>query len=74
MKDRAQIIRDTVSDLISNLLYYDRKEDQELPPGAIQEAIVKGEISLDEIVCMFREYIQRNLPEDPTTTTEDKGE
>lgn len=58
MKDN--ILR-TVNDLVSNFLYYDRKEDEELPRGAILEAVKKGEITEDEIVQRFRERLHAGL-------------
>ena len=44
------IIMCTIDDAISDLLYYDRKEDEDLPVGAIQELVAKGEITVDEMV------------------------
>jgi hypothetical protein len=52
---------DTVTDAVSNLLYYDRKEDEQLPRGAIDEAVRQGEISADEIVEHFRSELERGL-------------
>ena len=50
---RKELILMTVEDLIGNLLYYGRKEDETLPRGEIEEAIEKGEITIDEIVGQF---------------------
>lgn len=50
---RKQIILDSVGDLAGAFLYYDRKEDEDLPRGAIQEAIANGEITKQEIVDKF---------------------
>lgn len=58
---RKEYILATVSDLVSDLMYYDRKEDEELPRGAIEEAIANYDITLDEIVEKFREDISLNL-------------
>lgn len=55
---RRKIILETISDTVSRFLYYDRKEDDELPRGAIEEAIESGEISVDEIVDAFRRGIE----------------
>ncbi|MEE9374509.1 MAG: hypothetical protein V3V00_15750 [Saprospiraceae bacterium] len=44
----------TVSDLVADFLYYDRKEDEELPKGSIEKAIHDGEITIDEIVERFK--------------------
>jgi hypothetical protein len=49
-----KLILDHVSDLVSNFLYYDRKEDEELPRGAIENAIFNEEISVEEMVIRFR--------------------
>jgi len=48
-----QLILGTVDDLVSNFLYYDRKEDEELPRGAIQEAVESGIITAERIVRQF---------------------
>lgn len=53
-KSRRQCIIDTVDDLVAQFMYYDRKEDEDLPSGAIDEALVAGEISVEEIVTEFR--------------------
>lgn len=51
---RRELILTTVDDAVSNLLYYNRKEDEDLPRGAIEAAIEAGEITVDEIVEHFR--------------------
>jgi len=51
----------TVSDLVTNFLYYDRKGDEDLPLGEIQEAIKKGEITEEEIVKRFQEKLHEGL-------------
>lgn len=48
---------DIVSDAMSNLLYYDRQEDEEFPVGKIEELIKEGVISVDEIL----EVVRKNL-------------
>ena len=55
--DRRQRIFVTVSDLVADLMYYDRKEDDQLPRGAIEEAIESGEITVDEIANHFRQLL-----------------
>lgn len=50
-----------VGDLVSNFLYYDRKEDEELPVGAIDDAIKDGVISVDEIVNKFSQQLKKGL-------------
>jgi hypothetical protein len=51
-----------VDDLVADFLYYDRKEDEEFPRGAIEAAIANGEISIDEIVDQFRKSIEDEGP------------
>jgi hypothetical protein len=50
-----------MSDTVSRLLYYDRKEDSQLPLGAIEKAITKGEISVDEIVAFMEAELRKGL-------------
>ena len=56
-----QIILDTASDLMANFLYYDRKEDEDLPIGVIEQTIRDGEITVDEIVSIFRQGIEESI-------------
>jgi hypothetical protein len=58
MKTRRELIMATTKDLISDFLFYDRKEDEDLPSGAIEDAIASGEISVDEIVAVFKEELE----------------
>ena len=50
----------TVDDLVSDFLYYDRKEDEELPRGEIEKAINNGDITIDEIVNYFKLKLTEN--------------
>jgi hypothetical protein len=52
-KSRAEKVMGAVDDLVGDLLYYDRKEDGDLPLGAIQAAIGEGEITPELIVERF---------------------
>jgi len=61
MPTRRDLIRGTVSDLVADFLYYDRKNDQDLPLGEIEAAIEAGEITVDEIVVQFRMELQEGL-------------
>ena len=66
-KMRREHIRARVSDLVSELMYYGRKEDEELPRGAIEAAVAAGEITTDEIVGLFAEELQAVKGMKPTT-------
>lgn len=61
MTTRRELIEATVGDMVKNFLYYDRKEDEDLPRGAIEEAIGKGEISQKEIVKLFKKKLKEGL-------------
>jgi hypothetical protein len=54
-------IENTIIDMVSNFLYYDRKEDEELPVGAIEEAVRSGALSVDEIVSRFRTELEKSV-------------
>lgn len=59
--NRTANIIATVSDLVSSFLYCDRKEDEDLPRGAIQEAVAQGEITPAEIVALFKAELDKSL-------------
>lgn len=62
-KDTRRLIEATVEDLVSNFLYYDRKEDEDLPRGAIEEAIANGVVTVEEIVQLFHSELIEGLEE-----------
>ena len=58
MKD---IILNTAGDLVCGFLYYDRKEDEDLPRGSIQQAVENDVVTVDEIVERFRTELMKGL-------------
>jgi len=56
-----QLILDTIEDMVSNLLYYDRKEDEDLPVDAIEGALAAGEITITEMADHFRWLLEQAL-------------
>ena len=60
-KTRREHIIDAANDLMSDFLYYDRKEDNDLPTGSIQEALEQQEITTDEILAIFRRTMPGTL-------------
>lgn len=58
-----QDILDYISDLVSNFLYYDRKEDEDLPLGAIEDAVENDVITIDEMVDAFARSLRDGLSE-----------
>ena len=47
------MVLDTVDDLVGKLLYYDRKGDDVLPVGAIEELVQNRDLTYLEIVSAF---------------------
>lgn len=54
MAATKEFILGVVQDAVADLLYYNRKEDEELPVGAIEEAIKDGVLTVEEIVREFK--------------------
>ena len=51
----------TVDDLVADFLYYDRKEDEDLPREAIDDAVREGVVTVDEVVAKFRQCLTDGL-------------
>ncbi len=54
-------IEGAVKQLVSDLLYYDRKNDEELKKGDIENAIIAKKISVEEIVDIFHNELIAKL-------------
>lgn len=63
MKEIKELILINVRDLVTNFLYYDRKEDEELEYGEIEKAIKEGTITFEEIVNAFAENLKEQIDE-----------
>jgi len=61
MEEIIENIENTIEDLVSDLLYYDRKEDENLPKGAIEKAIKEGKITEEQMVKKFAESLTKGL-------------
>jgi hypothetical protein len=70
-----QEILNTISDLCSDFLYYDRKEDEDLTMEQLNDAVNNGEITVDEMVAEFRKHLENTFKEsvvnDKTETNTD---
>ena len=53
-----ETILNTIDDMVNDFITSDRKEDEELPSGAIEQAVIDEVISIDEIVATFRECLE----------------
>ena len=60
-RTRKQHILGTVEDMVRDFLYYGRKEDEDLPRGAIEEAVKAGEVSVDEMVAEFKQELEKHI-------------
>jgi hypothetical protein len=56
-----QTILDTISDLCSDFLYYDRKEDEQLSMEQLNKAVKTGEITIDEMVAEFKKHLENTF-------------
>ena len=54
---RRQHVLDAADDLMGKFLYYDRKEDDDLAIGDIEATIAAGEITVDEILEVFKKAL-----------------
>lgn len=61
LKDMKKKILDTISDLCSNFLYYDRKEDGDLSADQLKKAVKDGEVTVDEMVSEFRKHLENSF-------------
>lgn len=59
---RRRVILGKVEDVITDFLYYDRKEDEDLRPGQIEAALAAGELTVDDIAIEFTNQLRRALP------------
>ena len=56
-----ELIENTIEDLVYSFLYYDRKEDEELPVGSIQKALMDRLITQEEIINKFVKCLNEGL-------------
>lgn len=61
MKTQREHIIDRLTDSIADLLYYDRKEDMDLPMGEFEAAVVAGEITVKEIITIWSDELRAGL-------------
>ena len=54
-------ILDTISDLCSDFLYYNRKEDEDLSMEQLNESVKSGIITIDEMVAEFRKHLENTF-------------
>ena len=52
--DKKKYIMDVIDDMVSDFVYYNRKEDEVLPDGSIEQAVKDGIVTIDEMCNYFR--------------------
>ena len=58
---RKELIYGAIKDAVTDLLYYDRKEDEDLPVGAIEAEIRIGGVTVEELARVFEDALRRDL-------------
>ena len=58
---RRKHVLDSASDGCVRFLYYDRKADESLPVFAIEDALIAGEVTVDEIVDTWRKQLEASV-------------
>ena len=58
---RKDLILGTIDGMVVDFLYYDRKEDEDLPLGSIEEAVASGQVTVAEMVTQFRSALVQGL-------------
>ncbi len=60
MPEKEQILGH-ITDLVANFLYYDRKEDEEMPDGFIESALENNLITIEDMVQKFETELRKAL-------------
>ena len=63
MKNKRQIILDTIEDLCSNFVFYDRKEDEDLSVDELNYTVDNKIITVDEMVEHFKDCLLNTFGE-----------
>lgn len=67
MKSAKSLILDEISDVVARFVYYDRKDDEEIPRGAIEKAISNGQITRRTIIRHFSNELDNWLADQKVT-------
>lgn len=62
-KTKKDVILATVRSSVRDLLYYDRKEDEDLGVGDIEDLIKSGGITVDEIIECYSNTLREQIEE-----------
>lgn len=56
--DMIELVKNNVCGLVSDFVYYDRKEDEELDRDDIKKVFIEGIVSVDDVVSIFRQGME----------------
>lgn len=59
--ERIKLLKATISDVVADFIYYDRKEDEDLPRDAIEEMIERGDVTVEWIIEEFKTCLLKAL-------------
>lgn len=62
-EERRELLQNTIEDLVTKLLWDDRKEDEELPRGDIELMLSMGDVTIDEMIEWFATPLRMHLKE-----------
>lgn len=75
MNERDKVLN-LVRDAVACLMYYDRKEDEDLPRGRIEQLLADGALSVDDMIDTFATELRAAVQQakharlDPTGTAQ----
>jgi hypothetical protein len=53
-EEKRRFIRTCVEDFVADLIYYDRRDDDPLRAGDVEDAILDGVVTIEELVDVMR--------------------
>ena len=62
-QQKKEHVKNAVTDLVHKLLWDDRKEDEALPRGVIEDLMERKKLSEADIVTWFRNHLHEELSE-----------
>lgn len=54
-------VMDVISDMVSDFLYYNRKEDDILERGMIEDMVKRGDLTIEQMVSEFEKLLRKAI-------------
>lgn len=61
MTDDKDLVMDALDQAMNDFFFYNRKIDKELPLRAIERAIARGDVTVEELVTRFKSHLQTSV-------------